>query len=311
MNKRVLAICPNPSIDVFATVPQINLGKANRIQKLKEYPGGKGVHVALALAELSVPVSLMASWAGNAGAWIKRNCESVGIPTLGIDLKGNNRKCYTFLSQDTASNDTELLEPGPEMSENDLDNFIAVYKSIISEYDLVTLSGSWPIGAPRYSNKELILIAKSLNKKVIIDCSGHNLTQALEAKVFGIHLNADEAISLCHSNDPDKVFEHLQDKVDLIAFTKGKDGLYLSYRGRQVHAKVDIGDVKSAVGSGDCLTAGISLGIIHDFPLEEIAKWSVACGAANCLREELGMLHGADVKSLLNHVEVNSICYEK
>jgi tagatose 6-phosphate kinase len=38
---------------------------------------------------------------------------------------------------------------------------------------------------------------------------------------------------------------------------------------------------------------------------EEVAKLAVACGAANCLRQDLGMLYQKDVNELLDLAVIN------
>ncbi|SDD81994.1 tagatose 6-phosphate kinase [Pricia antarctica] len=48
----ILAVCPNPSIDTYAWLTVFKKGQANRISGMMEFPGGKGIHVAMALKEL-------------------------------------------------------------------------------------------------------------------------------------------------------------------------------------------------------------------------------------------------------------------
>jgi tagatose 6-phosphate kinase len=57
--------------------------------------------------------------------------------------------------------------------------------------------------------------------------------------------------------------------------------------------------VRSAVGSGDCLTAGLAVAHDRGHDWRQALRLGVACGAANCLRPELGMIHRADVERLL------------
>jgi tagatose 6-phosphate kinase len=63
----------------------------------------------------------------------------------------------------------------------------------------------------------------------------------------------------------------------------------------------------SCVGSGDCLAAVITRAMQHEMAPQEIARWRVACGAAKCLREGLGMFYKNDVDTLLNEVVLKEI----
>ncbi|MDG3583564.1 1-phosphofructokinase family hexose kinase [Galbibacter pacificus] len=303
----ILSVCPNPSIDTYAWLDSLNPRHANRISWLKEYPGGKATHIAMALRELNQPTALMGNWAGSSGMWIKRECNLKGIRTCGIEIQGQNRKCYTFRSNDPKFNNTELLEPGPEFTPEYWERFKQEYTHEISKHELICISGSWPKGAPENAYGELIEIANKLGRKVIVDCSGKQLEQCLQQSFFGLHLNEDEAISLFNTNAIETIISKLSPRVELIAITKGKEGLWLYYKGQLLHANVNIANVISTVGAGDCLTAGIAYAVHNNLSPDMIAKYGVACGAANCLNEDLGILKRKDVENLLPKTNVQPI----
>ncbi len=303
-NPMILSVCPNPSIDTYAWLQQLNFGGVNRIEKLKEFPGGKGTHVAFALKQLGVGTSLFGNWAGNNGEWIKNASMKAGIRPVGIPLMGNNRKCYTFRSGDKTIENTELLEPGPEMTERDWQQFLRKFSSEVKKHEFVCMSGSWPTGAPDDAYLQLLLICTKHKKRALLDCSGIQLKNALKTKFFGLHINEHEALEAFGINDSVKVFSYLKDKVTLLALTNGKEGLYLRSSTSSLHANVVIDKVVSTVGSGDCLTAGIAYGVSNGLTLEDTAKYGVACGAANCLNDDLGMLKASDVENLFPKVKI-------
>lgn len=70
----ILSVCPNPSIDILAQIDGFVAGRVNRIIAQKSYPGGKGVHVALAIAEIHNDSNLLAFWDGPTGKWVKEEC---------------------------------------------------------------------------------------------------------------------------------------------------------------------------------------------------------------------------------------------
>lgn len=294
----ILCICPNPSIDTYAWLNEFKYGTVNRISELKEYPGGKGVHVAFALKELGGEVSLFGNWAGNNGQWLKKKSRKMGIHPSGIVLKGNNRKCYTFRSKEKRFDNTELLEPGPNMTENDWEKFLKKFTQEVKLHELICMSGSWPKGAPDDAYLQLLKICAKNETKAILDCSGIQLENALKTNFFGLHINEHEANEAFGTNGITEVFDFLKGKVSIVALTKGKEGLYLGSKNNWLHANVTIDKVISTVGSGDCLTAGIAYGIANGLTLEDTAKYGIACGAANCLNDDLGMLKASDVRRL-------------
>jgi len=302
----ILTVCPNPSIDTYAWLQIFRNGQANRISRIKEFPGGKGVHVAMALKELNFPVSLIGNWAGPNGEWIKKNSQLQGIEIVGTQLNGNNRKCYTFRSGlQKKINNSELLEPGPTMTAADWDFFITRFSMALNNCSLVCLSGSWPKGAPEDAYYQLLQISEKAGKRAILDCSGIQLKNALKGKFFGLHINEHEANINFGTKNHLEIRKHLEEKVSLLAITKGKEGLFLYLDNHYVHANVIVKNVKSTVGSGDCLTAGIAYAIVQELPFNQIAAYGVACGAANCMKEDLGILRFEDIQELLPLVQLN------
>ncbi|WP_081209307.1 1-phosphofructokinase family hexose kinase [Salegentibacter sediminis] len=304
----ILNLCPNPSIDSYARIPDFKLGEVNRISALEDYPGGKGVHVALAIAELGFSSKLLGFWAGGSGDWIIQECKTKKVEIDGVNIRGNNRKCYTFISENTKLHHTELLEPGPKINHSHFEEFITLFNREVTKAEFICMSGSWPAESPNDGYAQLIEIAKKYHKKVILDCTGIQLQNALKEGFFGIHLNHHEAKTICGATDIRTLREFLGDKVQFIVLTKGAEGLELAYRDEIIKAKISLppSQVISTVGSGDCLTAGIALALNQKLKLSEIATWGVACGTANCLNKELGMLKKQDVEKMLKQVQIET-----
>ncbi|UJH90186.1 1-phosphofructokinase family hexose kinase [Antarcticibacterium sp. 1MA-6-2] len=300
----ILSVCPNPSIDCYAWLEEIKPGEVNRIERIQEYPGGKGVHIAFAIKELGGKTTLFGTWAGGTGEWIRALSITRGIEILGVSVEGNNRKCYTLRSSNPAHSNTEILEPGPEINYDKWQEFKSLFKKEISNSSLVCLSGSWPKGAPGDAYAQLVKIANENNKKIFLDCSGPQLLEALKSSFFALHINEHEAHQFCGSTNFKVLLEKLDNRVDLVAMTKGKEGLMMWYKGKIYCANVEIENVLSTVGSGDCLTAGISWAYEKGLPPEDMAAYGVACGAANCQNEELGMLRKNDVETLFPKVKL-------
>ena len=306
----ILSVCPNPSIDCYAWLEKLHLGKVNRLVNLQEFPGGKGVHVAMAVSELGGTSGLLGNWAGGTGDWIKNECLHRNIEVSGITLDGNNRKCYTFRSSNPDFNNTEILEPGPVMNTQKWMELKNSFEKNIKTANIICLSGSWPENAPKDAYHQLLEIAEKQNKKIILDCSGIQLKEALKSTFFGLHLNEQEAYNLCGSTDFDILLKTLNGRIDLVAMTKGKEGLCMAYKGKTYTANVKIKKVISTVGSGDCLTAGIAWALEQNLNPEKIAAYGVACGAANCLNEDLGILKKQNVEKLLPQVKCKIVEHE-
>ncbi|MCF6360505.1 MAG: PfkB family carbohydrate kinase [Cyclobacteriaceae bacterium] len=86
------------------------------------------------------------------------------------------------------------------------------------------------------------------------------------------------------------------------AITDGEKGLYFNAGNNTLHSLSKVEEVYSTIDSGDCLLAGIIAGYVMRKFNQQIADLGAACGAANCIRPELGLMHNADVERLLNEI---------
>lgn len=293
----ILVVCPNPSIDTYWMMDDIKFGAVNRIKNQHKFPGGKGVHVAINIAELGESPTLLGIWGGSNGRWIKAACEQLQVPCDGVDIERENRNCIAVLSNNKSVLHTEFLEQGPEINTDIYQQLFSVYVAHLPSVSQIILSGSWPPGIGINPYGIFIDAANKNNIPVWIDCAGLVLQEALLHKPFGVHINQQEAIEICKDmQDPIKYFlQHTK----MLALTEGKKGLHLYEGDKTAHAVYPVQEVISTVGCGDALLAGIVTASARNLSLSTIAKYGAACGAANCLRFELGMFYKEDVERFL------------
>jgi tagatose 6-phosphate kinase len=297
----ILCLCPNPAVDKYIWLNALAPGQVNIPHKEEQFPGGKGVHVALGIAELGEPVILLGFWGGPTGQWIKEKCESKGITCFGPQVAGWTRTCLS-IKADGDHDDTELLGIGPAISQKDFESFRETFIALSTGADCITMSGSWPKGAPHDAYAQLIALARETGKKTILDCAGEQLRAALIQKPFAVHINRREGEDLFQAASPALLASLLAEACDYAAVTAGAEGLYLAGHSEFIHARCPIEKVYSAVGSGDCLVSGLAVAIKRNLPIAQAAQLGVACGSANCIRPDLGMFYRSDVEQLQNQV---------
>lgn len=303
----ILAVCPNPSVDKIMRLGRFRAGGVNRCQNQQAFPGGKGVHAGLALGELGSASKIIGFWGGPTGEWIRQECEKTGVPCAGPEVPGWTRTCITMLTDDPANN-TEILETGPEVTPDLLHLFFETIRAETGSADAVCVSGSWPENSPADVYEILQSICRIEKAELWADASSSRLQQALQAKPFGIHVNKKEAAGFFGGDLPAVEYtKKLLDFCQVAALTDGANGLYLGYKENIIHATCRVETIISTVGCGDCLTAGLLHAWYRKQSIEEIAAVATACGAANCVRPELGMLHKKDVERFQRNVELTTV----
>jgi tagatose 6-phosphate kinase len=94
--------------------------------------------------------------------------------------------------------------------------------------------------------------------------------------------------------------------VPMPVVSLGAEGVVAAHGNEMLHANVTIDRVVSAVGSGDCLLAGLAASLIRGDNLETMLRLGAACGAANA-GAGLGHAQRADVEALLPRVRTTAI----
>lgn len=303
----ILAVCANPSVDSFWSFDQIKKGTTNRSRGESFYPGGKGIHVALALRELGQQVTTLGVWGGQTGEWLKDVCKKQNIGTAGPVVAEWTRICITNRTSNSW-NETELLGAGPRLTPKQVKQFFTTYQSQIAGEppEAIVLSGSAASGFEDDLYKKMIRTARKADIPTYVDASGTLLREALEVSPFAVHINRHEGKALSGQEDPTAIAHWLSQFCSVAAVTAGADGLFLLVEEILYHAshKLPPSDIISTVGAGDCLLAGLCLASLHDEDPRNWARYAVACGSANCIHPELGMLKTHDVEHILSNVTI-------
>lgn len=254
----ILAVCPNPSIDTSLHFEAFEAGAVNRARERRAFPGGKGVHVALAAAELGTATTLTGFFAGSNGRWLAGECEARGVRCRGVSVAGVSRSCFTF-KVPGAYDDTEILEPGPQVNGTELQALCATVRQLAGNARVVAMSGSWPRGAPPEAYARVIASVSQHEEKVVVDATGDALRAALAQRPWCVHVNVAECRELFGDiSGPEEGARTLAEQCELAVVSNGADGAYAAAADGCIHASCPVEHVISAVGSGDCLVAGIA-----------------------------------------------------
>lgn len=197
----ILAITPNPALDVTYTVDATRLHEVNRVREVRIEAGGKGVNVAKVLAQLGEPVSCAGPLGGPAGDELRRRLAAVSS-----DADPLLRQAWTWIAGTTrrtlavvdAGGATGLYEPGPQLSAAEvqqlLDDVSALLTGAIPPIDAVTISGSLPGGMDDEDLATLIEAIREAGLPVLVDTSGSGLLTAARAGATVLKPNAEEAM---------------------------------------------------------------------------------------------------------------------
>jgi fructose-1-phosphate kinase PfkB-like protein len=108
----IIAITPNPALDITYTTPELAIGEVNRVE-VRRRAGGKGINVARVLHQLGHPATVMGVLAGLHGQAIAQDVLEPGLAARWSWQAGESRATVNVVTSD--GNSTMLNEPGEQL----------------------------------------------------------------------------------------------------------------------------------------------------------------------------------------------------
>ena len=284
----ILTITANPAIDRVYFVDDFEIGEVHRPERMTYSAGGKGLNVARVSKFLGEDVICMGFTGGYNGKFIQNEVSKLGIINAFTEIRGETRVCVNISVKSGKSG--EILEPGPEVFDDEISNFIIAFEENITKCDIISVSGSLPLGVPSDFYASLTEIAKKHNKKIIVDTSGDALLKVIEAKPFMIKPNKFELSKfLGRETDIKEALLLLNDKgIQFPLISLGKDGAAALIDGKFYKFSTPDIPVVNTVGSGDSTIAGICTAISRGEDYISAIKLGMACGTANTQFSQTG-----------------------
>lgn len=307
----ILVINLNASIDKRYEIEDIKKGQVMRARHVDNTPGGKGLHVANVATILKEDCIVTGLLGGKTGEFIEEKLKDYGIKQDFIKIKGDTRECLAFITDDFVQ--TEILEPGPEVSEEEQQAFLDKYIDLIEKATVVVASGSVPRNIPSDFYRRLIEISNSQGKKFLLDTSGNLLREGVEGKPYFIKPNRDEIEALTgrkivSEEDAIREIKEFQSKgVKLVAISLGSKGSIAGYEGKFYKVTIPKVNAVNPVGSGDSYVAGMAIAIQRGYEIKDSLKLASACGTANAMEKESGFVTESVVNELIDKIIVEEI----
>ena len=308
----ILTVTMNPSIDISYPLDELKIDTVNRVVDVTKTAGGKGLNVTRVLSEFGDPVAATGLVGGKLGEYLVENIDDK-VTKCFFSIHGETRNCIAILH---GENQTEVLEKGPEVLEQEGQGFLAHFEKLLDNVEVVAISGSLPAGLPVNYYAQLVKIANNAGKPVVLDCSGAALEAVLESphKPTVIKPNNEELSQLLGkevSKDLDELKEVLQEPlfvgIEWIIVSLGANGAFAKHG--DTFYKVDIPRIQvvNPVGSGDSTVAGISSGLLHHESDEELLKKANVLGMLNAQEKMTGHVNMANYQTLHNQLLVKEV----
>lgn len=281
MSPNIATITLNPAIDHTAAIPNFQAGEVNRVSWEQADPGGKGVNVASFLADFGYSIAVSGFLGTENAALFERFFAEKHIQDHFVRINGKTRVNIKIVDE-VQQQITDINFPGQTAIAPDLHTLTQTIDALTSNYDWFVVSGSIPSGIPTSIYADLIQQLTAKNKTVVLDASGDSFRHAIPAAPYAVKPNIHELEELLgkslhtESDVIQAARDLLAQGIQCVAVSMGEKGAIFVEADEAVMARPPQVDVKSTVGAGDAMVAGLVTSKLRGLSLTDGARLATA-----------------------------------
>lgn len=303
----ILTITFSPCVDKSFSVPELIPEKKLRGSIPKAEPGGGGINVARVLARLGVKALALYTSGGYAGKALDQLMAKENIPAISVETQNETRESIIVLETLT-NRQFRFTMPAPALSEMELEKIFERINEI-EKLDFIVVSGSIPADISLKIFSQIDVITRKKEAKLIVDTSGESLKCAVDHGVYLIKPNISELAYLAgreYLRTDEIVCEAKKiirtKNCEIILVSLNAEGAMLVTSDKAMPVIAPVVKVKSTVGAGDSMVAGIVSALSRRFDIETAAQYGVACGTAATLNAGTELCHKEDIEGLFDQI---------
>lgn len=296
----------NPAIDRTLTIPNFRRGAVNRVNTEHSSPGGKGVNVASALAARDFRVAVTGFLGRENTQGFEEFFESNKIEDRFVRIDGSTRTCIKI--EDVVSCETtDINFPGLQPTRAQVEALTKVIETLDARW--FVLSGSLPPGLSPSIFSDSVTSLKARGCRVAVDTSGEPLARVLEAKPALVKPNIHELEALLGrslSGEQEVVRAARQINapgIEMVVVSMGGAGACFVTTDDAFVARPPRISVRSTVGAGDAMVAGIVAAQLKGLELAHCARLATAFSVATLAKGD-EKLPVKDLEEWMRQVEV-------
>jgi 6-phosphofructokinase 2 len=194
--------------------------------------------------------------------------------------------------------------PGPAIHEREWRDCLQRLREA-KGFTYTVISGSNPAGVLPDFYAEAADIVKEKKSKLILDTSGEALNYALHEGVFLAKPNLGELSHLVGGGELDangvvEAARTIIEKGDceILVVSMGAAGAMLITAKEHYHEPAPAIKIKSTVGAGDSMVAGIIIGMQKKLSLRDVLKYGVAAGTAATITTGSGLCTRENIEKI-------------
>ena len=292
----IVTVTYNPCVDVTRWVREF--GEAP--YRTETQTGGKGVNCARVITDLGGSAAAVCPLGGDTGTEFAEMAKAEGIKLAAVRCSKPTRVITTYARERDYAQRVDYRKGEPLGD----DEIIKIEETALEECAkgarVLAVCGSVPDEKSAEGARSLLVKAKKLGVKTVLDSNGIALKTCAEALPDLIKPNEDELFFLTGERDISKAAAKLLEKgIGAVLVSLGGRGCMFASAGiEEYHPSIKV-DAVNAVGSGDSFLGAFLYSSVNGASLGEACVWANAAGAANAMTFPAARIDRALVERLM------------
>lgn len=303
----IVTVTLNPALDKTCAVDQVVPDRKLRCGPPGFHPGGGGINVARAIRKLGGEALAVWMCGGATGDLLRSLMEAESLNHRAVRIENMTRE-NLMIYEEAGQQQYRFGMPGAKLSAAEIQDCQQQLKALQPTPTYVVLSGSLP---PEADDGLYADFVSQLSKdcRIILDTSGTALQEGVREGVYLIKPNKRELEKLAGDTIRDdtqirKVAYQLIDagKVQVVVASLGAGGAVVTSAETHTHIRAPTVDIRSRVGAGDSMVAGIVLALSRGSSVADAARFGVASGAAAVMTDGTELCRREDTERLYQQI---------
>jgi 6-phosphofructokinase 2 len=306
----ILTITVNPALDLSTEAPAVIPDQKLRCSAPRVQPGGGGVNVSRAIANLGGHSRTLIAYGGHTGAILVDKLEAEGLEPISLDVTYPTRESVTV--RDAANGlQYRFMMPGPPWTAEDCTAARQAMAREMRGGDLVVKSGSNPPGMPDDFFMDLNREVTSAGGRLIVDTSGPALVRAGAggADLFTLRMDLAEARelsgrALVRIEDVAEFARELRRNgaAEIVLVAAGAQGTVIDCAEWTGLTRPPVVVPLSKVGAGDSFVAAFCLALTRGADPVEACAWGTAAAASAVTTADTDLCNREDTERYVKQV---------
>lgn len=309
---KIATVTLNPAIDQTVSVNDFQVNTVNRGQGMRFDAGGKGVNVASYLADYGLSVAATGFLGEENTQIFEQLFAAKGIEDYFVRIPGSTRTGVKIVDEANQQT-TDINLPGQSPSPEAIQLLFESLGRLSAVCDWFVLSGNLPPDTPTNIYASLIELLKVNHKQVVLDTSREALAQGIQAGPNIAKPNIDELEQLVgrRLDEPAAIRQAarqlLGGGLDLVVVSMGAQGAIFVDGETSLIARPPSVMVKSTVGAGDAMVAGLLGARARGLDLPGSARLATAFSVGAITRVGAHLPEAGQIENYARQVEIQSL----